>query len=255
MRVPKVSVLKMMVLALTLMNALKIHILAHMMQFVLTLKEVILANAQQISLEILTMVYVQLLFDVVHLIVNVGQTKNVFNLENAFAHHHFSLTQETFAGTRVKGFLVESMQNAALQILHNACVKQALRVTLLKVALAQTNVQMLLVAMELNALHKKVATNVYAQMECRVILTRVAASTKIQKPKYNVPQITTVHQTFVAITVTALALVLTYCVEQTPFVNLKIMRDGAVAVLDSKKDQVETVSQVCYFKKLIFLAF
>lgn len=234
------------------MNALKIHILAHMMQFVLTLKEVILANAQQISVEILIMVYVQLLFVVVHLIVNVAQTKNVCSLENAFVHHHSLLIQETFAGTRARGFPVESMQNVARQTLRNACVKQVSRVILLKVAQVQTNVPMLLVAMELNVLHKKVATNVHARTECQVILTKAAASTKIQKPKYNVPQITTVHLTFVAITVTVLVLVLTYCVEQTPFVNLKIMRDGAVVALDSKKDQVATVSRVCYFKKLIF---
>lgn len=249
MLVQKVSVLNLTVLVLILTNALKIPILAVMMRFVLTLKEVTLVNVHLALMENLIKVFVQLPFVVVLLIVSVGQMKNVSNLENAFAHHHSSLNQAA-AKIHVKDFHVELMQNAVQQIHHNVCVKLVSKEILSKDVQAPMNAPMHHAHMELNASLKKAVINAFVPMECPVILTRVDAFMRIQRPKYNVPLIKTALQISAAAMEIVLALVLIFFAAQTLSANRKIMLDGADAVLDSMRDLMETVFQVSFVQVL-----
>lgn len=249
MLVQKVSVLNLTVLVLILTNAQKILILAVMMRFVLTLKEVTLVNVHLAPMENLIKVFVLLPFVVVLLIVSVGQMKNAYNLENAFAHHHSSLNQAA-AKIHVKDFHAELMQNAAQQIHHNVCVKLASKEILSKDVQAPMNAPMHHVHMGLNVSLKKAVINAFVPMECPVILTRVDAFMRIQRLKYNVPQTKTALRISAVAMEIVSALVLIFFAAQTLSANQKIMLDGADAVLDSMRDLMETVFQVSFVPDL-----
>jgi hypothetical protein len=242
--VQRVFELKTTGLALTLMNVLKTSTLADMMQFVLTMKVVILANALLEKMENLIKVCVHQLNVVVPLIKNVDLMRNAFNLENAFVPHLSLLMPAIFAEIPVKDLLVVLMQNV-VQLIHlSACVKLDLKVTHLKVVFPLTNVQMHLALMEHNVSLKRAATNASVQTECPVTHTRAVVSTKIPKPRFNAHLTTTVLQIFTAETVIVSVHAPTYCVEPTLSVNLRTMLDGAAAALDILKDQMAIVFPV-----------
>jgi hypothetical protein len=242
--VQRVSELKTMGLALTLMNVLKTSTLADMTQFVLTMKVVILAIVHLVTMVNLIKVCVHRLNVVVPLIKNVALTRNAFNLENAFAPHLSLLMLAIFAETPVKDLLAVLMRNV-VQLIHlNACVKQGSKETLSKVVYLLTSVQMHLVLMEHNVSLKKVATNASVQTECPVTHTKVDVSTKIQRPRFNAHQTMTVLQIFTAETAIVSVHAPTCCVEPTLFVNLRTMLDGAAAALDTLKDQMVIVFPV-----------
>jgi hypothetical protein len=213
------------------------------MQFVLTLKEVLLANAQLDSMGSHTKVCALLICVVVHLIVNVDRTRNAFNLANAFVHHLSSSKAEA-AEILVKGFRVESTLSAVQQTHLNVCVKLVSKVIHSKAAQALTNVPMHHVLMELNVKPKREATNAPALMEWLGTLTKAVACMKTPRQKFNARRTKTVHRIFAAATVTASAHVLIFCVARTLSAILKIMRDGVDAVLDSTKAPTEIACQV-----------
>lgn len=131
--VQKDIALKQMALALTLMNAWKIHILAVMMQFVLTLKVAINVHVPKVTMVIPISDFVhQHNVDVLP-IKNAALMKNVYNLESVFARLHSLLIRVIIVVVHAKDLLVVLMQNV-VQLTHlNVCAKLDLKVIHYKV--------------------------------------------------------------------------------------------------------------------------
>lgn len=98
----------------------------------------------------------------------------------------------------------------------------------------------------------------FVPKECRAMHTKAAAFMKIPKSNRNARRTKIAHQIFIARITPVSAHAPTCCVDQTRSANLKTMRDGAVAVLDSPKVEAEIAFLVSFdsikipFVKIIF---
>jgi len=240
--VPKATELRLTALVLTLTNVTKTLTLVATVPHVLTLRADTHANVSLVHKEIHIMVSVHQHKDVAPPIVNVVRMKNVFNLENAFVHLHSSLMLETYVEIHVNVLLVELMPNV-VQLIHlNVCAKLVSKEIHFLVVSALMNAPLLHVPMVLNVSTKKVVTNVFVLKECLEIHTRAVVSLKILKQADQHAKVTaTVLRIFIVKQEHVLVLVLIYSVDQTHFVNLKIMLDGADVVLDINQVPMEIV--------------
>lgn len=162
-----------MVVALTLMNVLKINISVALALNVSTDQDHTSAFARQDTTETHIMANVQLHRDAALQTENVEVTKNVFNPENVFAHRHSFWIPVTATNVKihVNDTLAELMPNVHRLIHHNVCVKLVSRVIRCKAVLMKMNVQLmeLHVHMEHNVLIRKEDTNAYVPTERLVI--------------------------------------------------------------------------------------